>query len=142
MPVPLLPVLVENLETLCQSPVFCRLTYNRCMADDDPEKPDDSSNPIDQPLNSPPLLEQSIWATLLTAQIQVPRGIAIGSLNRTIFDFSKIDVPRFEFPKMLPTINLQAFDIKLPKIDFDHVFRTMEEVIQQLAMRCWSLHGT
>ena len=112
------------------------------MPDDNPDNPNDSSDPIDPTLNSLPVLEQSVWATLLTAtaQIQVPMGFAIGRLDPTIFDFPKIEFPRFEFPRIeLPTLDLQAFGIKLPEIDFDHVFRTMEEVIQQLAMRCWSL---
>jgi hypothetical protein len=79
------------------------------MADDKPEKPKDSSDPIDDVSYSPPLLERSVWATLLTSTAQIQ--------------------PRFEFQKIeIPTINL-------PKIDFDHVFRTMEEVIEQLSAR-------
>ena len=102
---------------------------------DDPDKPDDfSKNPIDLPLNSPPVLEQSVWAKLLTRtiQIHIPQGFA--PLDATIqvpkFDFPKVEVAHFEFPKIeFPKIDLPTFDIKLPEIDFDHAFRTMEDAV-------------
>lgn len=67
---------------------------------DDPDKKDDSKKLID-PMNSLPLVEQSVWAKLLTAELPVGRLIPQ-------FDLSAIGVA-FDVPKLAEAVKVASF---------------------------------
>ncbi len=95
------------------------------MSNDNREERGKTAKAIDLSLEMLPALEESIWAKLLTGTaIEIPKGFGIGPLDLSI---------------ELPKIDLSVRDFKLPEIDFEHTYRTMEKHLQQLALRCWSL---
>jgi hypothetical protein len=90
---------------------------------DTPEGPGSPDSLIELVVSSIQRSEQPVWTKLLTVEIQA-RAPELG-----------LHASKVHFPEIV----LPSFDRKVPKIDFDHFFRTSEEAIQQLATRGWSL---